>query len=107
MNVRIPAAGSSTCSASSSPRERTTATVQGTFREGQSDRYVLRAAAGQRMTIQISPPGTGASLGVFAPDGSPLPGGPGGAITYQLPDQAGDHTIVIGGGRGDSSPTYR
>jgi hypothetical protein len=80
-------------------------TVQGTFREGQSDRYVLRASAGQEMTLVIDPPGTGASLGVFAPDGSQLPGGPGDVITYRLP-ATGDYTIVIGGGRGDSSPSY-
>ena len=80
MNVRIPAGGSSVQRIQFAPGTDN-ATVQGTFREGQSDRYVLRAAAGQRMTIEISPPGTGASLGVFAPNGSPLPGGPGDAIT--------------------------
>jgi hypothetical protein len=104
LNVRIPAAGSSVPRIQFAPGTDS-ATVQGTFREGQSDRYVLRAAAGQRMTIQISPLGTGASLGVSAPNGSALPGGPGDAIAYQLP-ATGDYTIVIGGGRGDSSPTY-
>ena len=96
MNVRIPAGGSSVQRIQFAPGTDNT-TVQGTFREGQSDSYVLRAAAGQRMTIEISPPGTGASLGVFAPNGSPLPGGPGDAITYQLP-ATGDYTIVIGEG---------
>ena len=57
------------------------------------------------MTVQIDPPGLGASVGVFAPDGSPLPGGPGDVVTYSLPAN-GDYKIEIGGGRGDASPTY-
>ncbi len=81
------------------------ATVQGTFREGQSDRYVLRAAAGQTMLVQLRPEGTGAALGVFAPDGSELPSQPGVDTSIGLP-ATGDYTIVVGGARGDSSPTY-
>ena len=81
------------------------ATVEGTFREGQSDGYVLRAAAGQTMLVQLRPEGTGASFGVFAPDGSELPSQPGVDFSATLP-ATGDYTIVVGGGRGDSSPTY-
>jgi hypothetical protein len=81
------------------------ATVSGTFREGQSDRYVLRAAAGQTLFLQLRPEGTGAALGVFAPDGSELPTQPGVDTSLRLP-ATGDYTIVVGGGRGDSSPTY-
>jgi hypothetical protein len=81
------------------------ATVHGTFREGQSDRYVLRAAAGQTMTVELRPTGTGAALGVFAPDGRELPSQPGVDFSAQLPT-TGDYTIVVSGGRGDSSPTY-
>jgi hypothetical protein len=81
------------------------ATVQGTFREGQSDRYVLRAAAGQTTFVQLRPEGTGASFGVFAPNGSELPSEPGVDFAARLP-ATGDYTIVVGGGRGDSSPTY-
>jgi hypothetical protein len=33
------------------------------------------------------------------------PGGPADTITYLLP-ATGDYTIVVGGARGDSSPTY-
>jgi hypothetical protein len=104
MNVRIPANGSTVQRIRFAPGTDN-ATVQGTFREAQSDRYVLRATAGQSMTIQITPPGTGASLVVLAPNGSPLPGGPGDAVTFELP-ATGDYTIIIGGGRGDSSPIY-
>ena len=81
------------------------ATVTGTFRPGAFDTFVLRAGAGRSMTVQIDPPGLGASVGVFAPDGSPLPGGPGDVVTYSLPAN-GDYKIEIGGGRGDASPTY-
>jgi hypothetical protein len=81
------------------------ATVQGTFREGQRDRYVLRAAAGQTMLVQLRPQETGASFGVFAPDGRELPSQPGVDFAARLP-QSGDYTIVVGGGRGDSSTTY-
>lgn len=81
------------------------ATVHGTFREGQSDRYVLRAAAGQSMFVQLRPEGTGAALGVFAPDGRELPSQPGVDFSAVLP-ASGDYTIVVGGARGDSSPTY-
>jgi hypothetical protein len=81
------------------------AMVQGTFREGQSDRYVLRAAAGQTMLVQLRPEGTGAALGVFAPDGSELSSQPGVDTSLRLP-ATGDYTIVVGGARGDSSPTY-
>ena len=81
------------------------ATVQGTFREGQSDRYVLRAVAGQTMFVQLRPEGTGALFGVFAPNGSELPSQPGVDFAATLP-ATGDYTIVVGGGRGNSSPTY-
>ena len=81
------------------------ATVTGTFRPGSFDTWVLRAGAGQSMTVQMDPPGLAASVGVFAPDGSPLPGGPGDVVTYSLP-ATGDYRIEVGGGRGDTSPTY-
>ena len=50
-------------------------TVSGTFCEGQDHRFVLRAAAGQTMTVTGIEPGT--AFSVFAPDGTQLPGGPG------------------------------
>jgi hypothetical protein len=81
------------------------ATVTGTFRPGSFDTWVLRAGAGQSMTVQMDPPGLAASVGVFAPDGSPLPGGPADVVTYSLP-ATGDYKIEVEGGRGDTSPTY-
>ena len=79
--------------------------MNGTFREGASDTWVLRAGAGQYMTVRIDPPGLAASVGVFAPDGSQLPGGPADIVTYALP-ATGDYRIVVSGGRSDASPTY-
>jgi hypothetical protein len=76
------------------------AIVEGTFRAGQSDRYVLRASAGQEMTTVVKPPDSGAGVSVIAPDGSELPGGPGDTgniATHRLP-VSGDYTIVVGGG---------
>jgi hypothetical protein len=105
MTVRIPAGSSPSARRIQFAPGTDNATVTGTFREGESDRYLLRAAAGQTMTIALSPAGTGASLGVYAPDGTQLPGGPGDLVTYRLP-ASGDYAIAIGGGRGDSSPTY-
>ena len=70
------------------------ATVTGTFRPGSFDTWVLRAGAGQSMTVQMDPPGLAASVGVFAPDGSPLPGGPGDVVTYSLP-ATGDYRIEV------------
>jgi hypothetical protein len=78
------------------------ATVSGTFDAGSDDHYVLRAQAGQSMTLVGSFGGLG--LGVFAPDGSQLPGGPADSITYQLP-ATGDYTITIGPRRGEAT-TY-
>jgi hypothetical protein len=79
------------------------ATVEGTFTEGQTDAYVLWAMAGQTMTIHFEP--AGASIGVFAPDGSQLPGQPGVDFSAVL-STTGDYVIVVGGGRSDVAPNY-
>jgi hypothetical protein len=107
LTVTIPPLGGSTSGAQriSFAPGTDNATVDGTFREGESDRYVLRAGAGQTMFVQLRPEGTGAQFGVFAPDGSELPSQPGIDFVAVLP-ATGDYTIVVGGGRGDSSPTY-
>jgi hypothetical protein len=107
LTVTIPPLGGSTGGAQriSFAPGTDNATVEGTFREGESDRYVLRAGAGQTMFVQLRPEGTGAQFGVFAPDGSELPSQPGVDFVAVLP-ATGDYTIVVGGGRGDSSPTY-
>ena len=78
------------------------ATVQGTFNAGSDDRYVLWARGGQSMTLAGEFGGLG--VGVVAPDGSPLPGGPGNSITFQLP-ATGDYTISIGPRRSEAT-TY-
>lgn len=81
------------------------ATVQGTFREGRADTYVLRARGGQEMMVQVRPVEAAASVGIYAPDGAQLPSQPGVDFRGRLP-ATGDYRIVIGGGRGDASPTY-
>jgi hypothetical protein len=68
-------------------------TVSGTFCAGQDNRFVLRAGAGQTMTVSGIEPGT--AFTVIAPDGTQLPGGPGETISYQLP-ATGDYTILHG-----------
>ena len=76
------------------------ATVRGTFDPGADDRYVLRARAGQTMILSGAFGGLG--VGVLAPDGSALPGGPADSITYQLP-ATGDYTITIGPRRSEAT----
>ena len=75
-------------------------TVRGSFCEGQDNRFVLRAAAGQTMTVSGIEAGT--AFGVIAPDGSTLPGGPGETISYLLPS-TGDYTILHGTRRSEVS----
>ena len=76
------------------------ATVSGTFCSGQDSRFVLRAGAGQTMTVSGIEGGT--AFSVYAPDGTQLPGGPGETISYQLP-ATGDYTIVTGQRRSEVS----
>lgn len=76
------------------------ATVSGSFCEGQDNRFVLRAAAGQTMTVSGIEAGT--AFSVVAPDGSTLPGGPGEVISFALP-ASGDYTISHGPRRSEGS----
>lgn len=78
------------------------ATVTGALGDGVSDRFVLRAGAGQHLTVT----GLGAlHVGVTAPDGSLLPGGPGDTITFGLP-VSGDYTVEVMPGMGEQT-TYQ
>jgi len=75
------------------------ATITGSITDDVSDRYVLRAGAGQTMTLS----GQGSlHYTVTAPGGSPLPGGPGDPVTFQLP-ATGDYTVEILPGMGEQS----
>ena len=76
------------------------ATVSGTFDPGADDRFVLAAEAGQTMTLTGSFGGLG--VAVVAPDGSPLPGGPGDSIAFSLP-ATGDYLITIGPRRSEAT----
>jgi hypothetical protein len=67
------------------------AVLRGSLVDDLTDRYVLRAAAGQSMTLTPVAP---LHVSVTAPDGSPLPGGPAETITFQLP-LSGDYVVEI------------
>ena len=75
------------------------ATVHGAIGDGVSDTYVLRAGAGQQMTIS----GLGVlHVSVTAPGGAVLPGGPGDTITFALPT-TGDYVVQIMPGMGEQT----
>jgi len=66
--------------------------------DGVSDRYVLWAAAGQTMRFEHVAP---LHLGVTAPDGAVLPGGPGDTIEFALP-ATGDYVVEVAPGMGEA-----
>lgn len=73
--------------------------VGGVLGDGVSDRYVLRAGAGQQLIVS----GLGAlHLSVTPPDGSLLAGGPGDTITFDLPT-SGDYVVEVLPGMGEVS----
>lgn len=73
------------------------ATVTGTFADGFPDEYVLRAGAGQTMTIS----GHGSvRVSVLDPNGTRLPGGPADPISFAL-TVTGDYTISVAPGMGE------
>ena len=75
------------------------ASVHGAIGDGVSDRYVMRAGAGQQLTIS----GLGAlHVSVTAPSGATLPGGPGDTLTFGLP-ATGDYVVEIMPGMGEQS----
>lgn len=72
--------------------------VEGTFREGEVDRYTLWAGAGQTMYVQLEPNGAGgAGLAVYDPSGTLLTeaNGPGPHEVGPLP-VSGDYVITVG-----------
>ncbi|HEY0377407.1 MAG TPA: hypothetical protein VGC87_10670 [Pyrinomonadaceae bacterium] len=51
------------------PRGRTTAVLKGTVRRGLSHDYLLRARAGQTMTVHLTTEAAGMSITILRPDG--------------------------------------
>jgi hypothetical protein len=51
------------------PRGRTTTVLKGTVRRGLSHDYLLRARAGQTMTLHLATTASGMSLTILKPDG--------------------------------------
>lgn len=85
----------------------TSAAVENAVVSGTRDRYLVGAAAGQVMTLEITSLEENAEFQVLAPDGSELGGvaeADGGVWQRQLP-QSGDYEIVVGPTRGNA--TYR
>lgn len=74
------------------------ATVTGTFCVGQDSLYVLRAGAGRTMILDGD--FSGQEVTVATADATPLPGGTGNSLRYQLPAD-GDYYIEIGTRRSD------
>lgn len=50
----------------------TSATLTGYLEEGEADRYVLRAQAGQTMEVTVTSPSSGVGLSIWGADGTPL-----------------------------------
>lgn len=75
------------------------AIVGGTLGDGISDRFVLRAGAGQQLVV--SDLGS-LHVSVTAPDGSLLAGGPGDTVPFDLP-ATGDYLVEIMPGMGETS----
>ena len=96
LTVRIPAA---TSSPSSPQRIRfapgtDNATVQGSIAPGTSARYVLRAGAGQTMTVSIGPDNFAALTTIFGPNGDVV--GAGHTLTTANLPATGDYIVEVG-----------
>jgi hypothetical protein len=61
--------GRSVASRVNFPRGRTTTILKGTVRRGLSHDYLLRARAGQTMTVHLTTDAAGMSLTILKPDG--------------------------------------
>lgn len=89
------------------PPGGTSATLTGTASSLHYSCYVLRALAHQRMTIQVTSPGSAASFSLVGADGSPLKrievGGP--SYSDRLP-LTQDYTICVGVPAGTSTVNY-
>jgi hypothetical protein len=84
------------------------ATVQGTVAVGFNDRYVLRAAAGQTMTVTVDSPENLAIARVFGPEDAVQHPSDTGELTIRLPAD-GDYVVEVSTIRGvsDYTVTFR
>lgn len=78
------------------------AVVSGAVVLGTTDRYVLRAFAGQDMAVGVGSLEDNAIVYVYAPDGTELPGGGFESFYGALP-QDGDYVVEIATARGNAS----
>lgn len=78
------------------------ALVEDAVVRAERDEYLVGAAAGQTLTLEISALEQNAVFGVVAPDGSVLLNEGETFAELKLP-QAGDYSIVVGGTRGNAS----
>ena len=89
-------------------RGKHSATVSGSVVRGDRDTYIVRAKAGQLMSVTINSRENNAVFQVKGPDGEYLQdageGDDAAEVTNVLP-QDGDYKIVVGGTRGNA--TYR
>ncbi|HMQ30062.1 MAG TPA: hypothetical protein PKD53_05005, partial [Chloroflexaceae bacterium] len=86
----------------------TSAAVEGAVIRGERKHYVLWAAAGQQMSLQLSTLEQNGALVLTGPDGAPLPGaapGEDAAAWSGLLPATGDYLVEVGPTRGNA--TYR
>lgn len=84
------------------------ATLRGAVVRGDIDVYMLRANAGQRMTVTISSTENNAVFQIKGPDGAELAGARSGDDVMNWSGElsrSGDYRIVVGGTRGNA--TYK
>lgn len=85
-------------------RGRTTTVLKGAIVRGTNDRYLLRASAGQTMSVHITSVENNAVFEIFAPRSGRSLAGVGNDWSGELP-RSGDYTIVVSGERGNAEYT--
>lgn len=87
---------------------KSSATVSGSVVRGDSENFIVRAKAGQKMTVKITSLEDNAVFQIEGPDGEYLEGAIPGDDTMNFSDSLplkGDYKIVVGGTRGNT--TYK
>jgi hypothetical protein len=87
-------------------RGRTTKVIEDAVVRGTSDRYLLRASAGQTLTVHITSLEDNAVFDIYRPGGRRILGGAQETMdwTGELP-VSGDYVIPVGGTRGNATYT--
>lgn len=87
---------------------KSSATVSGSVVRGDRENFIVRAKAGQKMTVKITSLEDNAVFEIEGPDGEYLEGAVPGDDTMNFSDSLplkGDYKIVVGGTRGNT--TYK